>query len=148
MRILAFMQNPWFREGTPDEWILRYRDDQEFHRRILARSMSGSRLVKAFGKESYDRIHWDNVNWRAASVANGILPPDMDHIAGIIYKIDPQLIICFGRVALNGLTAHDPACPVWGCHHPNARGKTQHDLNVFAQMVHDFERAANISIKE
>lgn len=140
MNIVAFMQNPWFKPGTPQWWVDQYREDQVFHRKILARSMSGARLRKAFGDELFGRIHWDNVNWRPSDFSAGMLPPDMDHIRNVYDRVNPSLVICFGRVAFAALQEFDPPCPVWGCHHPNARHKTFLDLEAFAKMVADYEK--------
>ena len=134
------MQNPWFREGTPPEWVTRYRDDQIFHRRVLGNSMSGKRLRQAFG-ELYEEIHWDNSNWRAVDKASGLMLPDYEHIENVIGREHPNLIVCFGKVAWEAVRRFDPPAPTWECHHPNARGRTQEDLNKFAEMVRDFKQA-------
>jgi len=136
MKIVAFMMNPWFRTGTPSDWIIRYRDDQEFHREILGRSMSGKALQLAF-EELYDEIWWDNINWRCNP------EPDFGHIDRVIETVEPKLILCFGKPVFDAVTKIDPPIPFWGCHNPNAKHKTQEDLNQFAQMVRDFKHAKN-----
>lgn len=142
MSIVAFLQNPWFRPGTSQHHIELYRDNQEFHRKVLAMSMSGRRLVRAFG-DLYDKIHWSNTSWRAAERASGRMPTDIAYMSEVISAQNPELILCFGR------QAHD-ACmemrmmssrwkiPYLSCHHPNAYGKFQSDLNMFADAVREY----------
>ena len=140
MKIVAFLQNPWFREGTPDNVIQRYRDDQRFHRKILLLSMSGKRLHKAFG-DLYNEIHWDNTNWRAVHHAAGKLYPDFKHMANVVSNQEPDMIIAVGNQAWDSCIAllktgvFRKPCVIVRCHHPNARHHTQDDLNEIAQGV-------------
>lgn len=138
MKIVGFLQNPWFPPGTREEHIIAYRDDQDFHRRLLEGTMSGRRLSVAF-EDLYDAIHWDNTNWRPAFMASGREEPDHQHMMDVVKREQPDLILCFGNQARDAMRAigrlfnkkHD----FLHCHHPNARGKTQMDLNNFAIMV-------------
>lgn len=141
MNIVAFLQNPWFPEGTAERHIIAYRDDQKFHQRLLEGTMSGGRLVKAFG-ELFERIHWDNTNWRPAWKANGREDPDYNHMKDVILRKQPQIVLCFGNQARDSVQVIRHLIPVglWpkhvmACHHPNARFKTQKDLDNFADKV-------------
>jgi len=146
MKILAFLQNPWFHEGISQRHIEMYRDDQDFHRRVLAMSMSGRRLQMAFG-ELYNDIHWDNTNWRPANHASGKEKPDLDHVMRILKSQDWSLILTFGNQAKNAITLllnsrhkyyvklNHTRANVLFCHHPNARHRTQVDLNNFASII-------------
>lgn len=146
MNIVAFLQNPWFKEGTAERYIHMYRDDQLFHRRALAMSMSGKRLVTAFG-ELYDRIHWDNTNWRPAWYAAGIEAPDFSHITRVLHMLPRwDAVLLFGRQAEDSVTGAIEQMPngdrewadkfiIHTCHHPNARHKTQEHLNAFGTRI-------------
>lgn len=144
-KIVAFLQNPWFKPETVSARHLEmYRTDPVFHRMVLARSMTGRRLVKAFGA-LYDEIHWDNASPAHADVAPGRTPPDYTHIGQVVWVQRPQMILTFGRVAELAVqeTSEIPHNEevfkdvdlVWSCHHPNARHQTQADLNLFAWKV-------------
>lgn len=137
MKILALMQNPWFPPGTNKEHIDRYRTDQEFHRWLLARTMSGARLLQAFGPAMFAQIHWDNVAPEAAVEAAGVTDKDPDYVERLIHELRPDLIISFGRLAEEVLDGSILAVniPYMCCHHPNARGQTQQDLADFAVEV-------------
>ena len=132
--ILAFMQNPWFPEGTKPEIIDKYRTDQEFHQRLLVRTMSGGRLLQAFGPSMFSSIHWDNVAPTAAVEAAGKEDVDMEHVEKVISTIKPDVILVFGKHAEETLedSIQRGEIPVLVCHHPNARGKTMGDLAQFA----------------
>lgn len=140
MKIVAFLQNPWFKPETPMRVIERYRDDQRFHRAILLRCMTGQRLFTAFG-EYFNMIHWDNTNWRPSWRPSGIVPPDYEHIATVLTREIPpgdpdHRVICFGKQAEEALNCGKfVGYNVLACHHPNARHKTQADLNDFACRV-------------
>lgn len=132
--VLAFLQNPHFIPGTPENIIEFYRDDPDYHRDILAASMSGARIKKAFGK-LFKEIIWDNANWRPGTRASTKMPADPEHMQRQIDKYHPTLIITFGTEARDALLAVTYDCPVLHCHHPNARFKTQKDLEYFANQV-------------
>lgn len=132
--VLAFLQNPHFVPGTPENIIEFYRDDPDYHRDILAASMSGARIKKAFGK-LFKEIIWDNANWRPGTRASTKMPADPEHMQRQIDKYHPTLIITFGTEARDALLAVTYDCPALHCHHPNARFKTQKDLEYFADQV-------------
>jgi hypothetical protein len=136
MNITAFLQNPWFRPGTPKELIFRYNTDQVFHRHLLARCMTGSRLNQAFGT-LYESIHWDNVAPHAATEAAGKTDIDMIHVEKVLKATSPDLILTFGNHAKEALAGSIQRgdTPMLHCHHPNARGKTVNDLCQFGVEV-------------
>ena len=133
-QIIAFMQNAWFPPGTKQRHIDKYHRDQKFHQRILSFSMSGRRLMEAF-KELYFKIWWDNTTHETVQFASDIVPPNTIMMEELIVKIKPRLILGFGKQAEETLIGIDPPIPMYFCHHPNARGKTQADLNNFAHIV-------------
>lgn len=128
IRVVAFMQCPNLPTDRPDVWAA-YRDKQDLHRRLLRESMSGKRLSLAFGMV-FDMIYWDNAN-----PIPGTTEANPDHMDAVIKYHDPHLIISFGKVAEEALIKLDPPIPMFFCHHPNARYKTQNDLNAFATLV-------------
>jgi len=137
MKILAFMQNPWFAPGTPREKIDKYRTNQEFHQRTLLETMSGQRLVNAFGPLVFAAIHWDNVAPGASEEASGVTEVDQEHISRVITEVQPVLILTFGNLAEEALKSsiHADRIDLMACHPPNARHKTQADLGEFAIRV-------------
>lgn len=138
MKIVAFLQNPWFPPGTAERHIIAYRDNQAFHRRLLEGTMSGKRLREAF-EDLYEVIHWDNTNWRPAYMASGREEPDHQHMIDVLQREKPDLVLCFGNQARDAMRALNRLAnrndPFLVCHHPNARHRTQMDLNNFAILV-------------
>jgi hypothetical protein len=131
MKVVAFMESPSkniFPEGTSQVIIDRYRDDQEYHRKMLRQSMSGNRLHQAFG-DLFDQIHWDNVA-PAGTV-------DSKHVDKVVKEHDPVVILTFGNIAQDAVDNSIASLTkkVMVCHHPNARHKTQSDLDNFAMEV-------------
>lgn len=155
LTIVAFLQNPWFPEGTDKELIHAYKTKQEVHREIFKTTMTGWRLHQAFGDKMFDRIHWDNVCPEATDHPRKRSPVEIKHVEGIISVLRPHLILTFGEVAKQAITESIAAIKtkVMHCHHPNARYKYQADLDYFAQQVWDYvllterEDEYNIAIK-
>lgn len=145
--ILAFLQNPWFRAGTDQLTIDRYTVDPDFHRRVLALSMTGKRLVRAF-RDLYGTIWWDNASPVPVFTPSGAMPPDLEHIQSRIVAARPSLILTFGNNARDGVMrvnarlaskiGPEATIPLMVCHHPNARGKNMQDLHDFAQKVREW----------
>lgn len=137
--IVAFLQNPWFEEGTLQRLIDAYRADIKLRRKVLAESMTGKRLLSAFGEDWYNSILWDNANPTESCVASGFSLPDFSHIRKVIEQNKPKLILTFGAHARGGICAVQLAdmteIPHLICHHPNARHKTMQDLIDFANTV-------------
>lgn len=146
--IVAFLQNPWFPPGTDERHLTNYQIDVDFRRRVLSMSMTGKRLVEAFGQEWYHKIWWDNANPVAAEKASGALIPNETHIKMVVEQQKPELILTFGILARDGLhralwLTDMTWIPLLHCHHPNARVRTQDDLNNFAK---DTKQTASIII--
>jgi hypothetical protein len=134
MKIVAFLQNPWFPPGTKKEHVDKYTTDQRFHRRLLANTMSGRRLLEAFGEDTFKEIWWDNVSPDPAWTSAGVTSTVMAHVERVLREQDPDLILVFGLQAKQAVSRSVGSIKrkVMACHHPNARFKTQEDLNKFA----------------
>jgi hypothetical protein len=144
-QIVAFLQNPWFKPGISQRHIEMYTNDQDFHRRVLAQSMSGKRLMQAFG-EWYDRVWWDNANPVPVFQASGRQDANIYHMMGVITRVSPKIVMTVGEQAYAGMQIiekmeHEVRLPYYirfHCHHPNARGRTQSDLDKIAKTVIDY----------
>lgn len=140
MKIVAFMQNPWFPAGTAQRHVERYNTDQEFHRYLLEGTMSGRRLKQAF-KTLFHQIYWDNVAPTAADVPAGITEASPEWVDKVIREQQPDIILTFGTLAKEVLTTQalvPTRAKMFHCHHPNARHKTQADLDAFAGEVYHY----------
>lgn len=132
MKIVAFLLSPSDAvfSNQPAHVLDKYRDDQVYHRKMLRQSMTGNRLYQAFG-DLYEMIWWDNV------IPVGGTEPDAKHVNKVIMEQKPDLILTFGKAAET--TIEDSIAAInrmtMSCHHPNARFKTQSDLDLFAMKV-------------
>jgi len=137
MKILAFLQNPWFKPDTNMRLIEKYQTDPDFHRRVLLLSATGKALYRAFGPELYDKIIWDNANPRHGNTRESMMPYDPAHMAKVLILNRPDLILCFGREAkmgmgrlMNGRWPNVLFAP-----HPMARGSAANHLKDIVQKV-------------
>lgn len=141
---LAFLQNSWFKPGTPQRYIDMYRDDQRLHRRVLAMSRTGQYLRNAFGP-MYDEIFWDN-----ASPAHGFdhsarHVADIIHMQDVVKRLRPHVVLLFGGVARAGYgkisenIVDIPHITIYGPH-PSARGNPMGELR---RMAEELKRTTN-----
>jgi len=144
MKILAFMQNAWFPPGTPQRIIDRYHDDSEFHIKVLSKTMSGRRLMKALGDELYKKIIWDNTTREVASQPSGNPGADLMYMRQRILAHKPDAIIAVGQVAYDAMIKMRKEDPVKHnfarilMPHPNKRGITSDELKEEARKVQEF----------
>lgn len=137
MKILAFLQNPWFRPGTQPRHIKMYAENQDFHRRVLLLSATGRALIRAFGAELYHKIIWENANPRHGHDRRAKMPHDIGHMAGVIVRHRPDLILCFGDEAKNGMKKlmSEPWPNVLHAPHPMAHGSAADHLKEISEEV-------------
>ncbi len=138
IKIVAFLQNPYFRPGNDPRLIEKYRMDPEFHRRVLLMSATGRALYAAFGPKLYHEIIWDNANPKHGHTRNAMLPADVSHMEITIMLHDPDLILCFGKQAQMGMSKlmGKPSWPnVLFAPHPMARGSAADHLRDIVKKV-------------
>ena len=134
-KILAFLQNPGFPEGTCPETIRQYNLDDDYRRKILSQYMTGQRLLKAFGEVAFNHIILDNVLLESGTIKKKVLP-DMHHVRAIIEEVKPLIIVTFGAMAYRAIKDMEEwTGPHFSYSHPNARGVTSDELRIFAEMV-------------
>jgi hypothetical protein len=103
--------------------------------------MTGARLLQAFGEVAFNAIWWDNANPYPTDTSRGARPANIPHMANVLAKHCPLLVLTFGTIAKNGMSvlqshptlgAYVRALTVLHSPHPNAMGITQEELNIFA----------------
>ena len=127
-RILAIMQNQWFRDPQRAREIIDRLENAHgprMRRRFIshalfAGSVSGRRLQAAFG-DLCDRIEWEECSREISGHANFAPNPDPQHVTETIVDVDPHIIITFGTLAWETVQ------PRWAgllikAPHPAARG--------------------------
>lgn len=146
MKIVAFLQNPWFRAGIEPRHVAMYRENQDFHRRVLAMSATGRALIRAFGEELYGAVHWDNACPNHGFVRGATFPPDVEWMARVFAAQRPDVVLLFGKQAQVGWDEMEDAIgmknwnpphevAVFGAPHPMARGSAQKHIERIAADV-------------
>ncbi len=141
--ILALMQNMW--ASDPDRVyrsIQRY--GEPYRRRVIAYALfagclSGKRLMKAFGPELCHEIKWDEASREISNKPSFVPTPDPAHIQQVIDHYQPQVILTFGKIALNAVSPLWADRPLISAPHPAARGAdTVPRLNEAATNLRSF----------
>jgi hypothetical protein len=139
MKILAILQNQWFKDPAAVQQI--YHRHPERRNDLIARflfmgCLTGKRLQQAFGP-LIDRIVWEEASPRVGGHSGSVFDADPVHLAAAIAKHQPQLILCFGRVAGDGIRAMqiDPAITVLYGPHPAACQNPMPALKSLASQV-------------
>ena len=124
------------------DYIQQYRTDQDFHQQLLRATPTGIRLVQSFGDEMFRRIWWDNCAPTPTDHPRKRSPINQIHVDQVIDTQKPHVVIAFGEMAkesmLNSVALIDKKIKVMFFHHPNARFRTQAELDQFAQEVWDY----------
>lgn len=105
MKILAFLQNQWFKEPERVQEIYARSPEhrQDFNARFLFyRSLTGKRIQKAFG-ELIHKIIWENASPKIGGRSGAKFKADIDHMYKIIEQEHPDVILAFGMVASQAL---------------------------------------------
>jgi hypothetical protein len=107
--IVAFLQNMWFKEPERAKKILdRYvknGDGREVFIRdmLFAKCLTGRRLMQALGEGRCMEIIWEEASPEIGGHSRSKFAYDSLHMAEVIRKHKPDVILCFGLVAYNGL---------------------------------------------
>ena len=100
-RTVAFLQNQWFH--NPARARATYKRNPQNREYMVARALfagcrTGQRLRQAFGDDT-ENIIWENTTKEIGGVASSKPKPDPTHIASVIEKFDPHVLLLFGRQA-------------------------------------------------
>lgn len=139
MKIVGFLQNCWFPPDTKLSYIQEYLNNDDVRRKVLARSYTGKRLLKAFGEIYYANIIWENVSIEVGLDPNHSGTPNYDHVQAVINKHDPDLVLTFGNVAKETLDylllIRKIDHTVLGTKHPSAKDFLDEELMKFSDRV-------------
>ena len=108
---VAFLQNMWVRDPNRVKAMIT-KDGEELRSRLIEYSLfagcvTGRRIKKAFGQEALDKIVWEESTREIAGDPKTIFPPDPAHIADVLKKHDPTVVITFGQIAYKAVK------PLW-----------------------------------
>lgn len=111
MRVLAFLQNQWFK--NPEKVRRIYERHPEMRNDLIRRylfmgCLTGRRLETAFGEKVCEQIIWEESSAEIGGYAASRFPADPKHIANAIIKHSPEIVFAFGRIASDGVLAAMP----------------------------------------
>jgi len=148
LRIVAFLQNTWVRDPENlkriyAEVAARGNVDVAKHRNcmitymLFAGCLSGRRLKAAFGEELCYEIYWEEASTEITGTPSAKVTADPEHIRRVLESQQPDVVLCFGRIACNAVE------PLWNgvllrAPHPAARG--DHIVPALLQMRKQLER--------
>ena len=101
MKILAILQNQWFR--NPEKVKQIYARNPELRNQLIKRflfmgCLSGRRLQQAFG-DLCDTIIWEEASSEIGGYSASKFTPDPEHVKRAIETHKPDVVLCFGEIA-------------------------------------------------
>lgn len=102
MKILAILQNQWFKNPSKVEEI--YARNPTLRNALIARflfagCLTGRRLQSAFGEQLCSAIVWEEASPKIGGFSASRFAPDPDHIRAAIEKHKPDVVLCLGKIA-------------------------------------------------
>lgn len=147
MKIVAFLQNQWWRdpEGVKKR-IANHANPEEFRRRLIVWGLQGCktgkvlerRLAAVIGPITFKKIHWENSSRKIGGKSASSFPADLIHMQKVIHGQEPDVILAFGKIAQAGLQQFiiPDNIVVLEAVHPASRGSlTTLDLMAMALKV-------------
>jgi len=146
MKVLAFLQNQWFKDPKGVKAIYaRYPDKRNVFiaRFLFMGCLTGKRLQKAFGAEVCNSIIWEEASPEVGGTSDSVFKADLAHIEAAILKHNPQVILCLGKIACDAVKAvveklqHDQGVliPTIYGPHPAARTNPMPALLAIAEQL-------------
>lgn len=108
MKIVGILQNQWFRDPEGVKQIFdRWPNKREYliASYLFMGCLTGRRLRSAFGEDLCDQIVWEEASPEIGGAANSKFPADAKHIASVILKHRPAVVIALGKIAADGVMA-------------------------------------------
>ena len=129
-RILAVMQNQWFKDPVRmrailDRGLARGGKRHDFVARTLFMGCrTGLVLQQIFGIDLCRKIIWEEASPEMGGHASSAFPADDVHLQKVLVDINPDVVLAFGKIASDGLTPLVPHEMLLIGPHPVARGAT------------------------
>ncbi len=130
MKILAFLQNQWFKDPARmakeyARWKQQWPDDYRekwVETWLFYGCLTGRRLRKAFGEDRCGEIVWENSSTGFHGKASAAPMADLLHMTNVINKHKPVIVLTFGRIPTDAVAKIEPGGRVISGPHPAARG--------------------------
>lgn len=106
MKIVAFLQNQWFKDPEKARQVFARNPDLRdklIARYLFAGCLTGKRLQSVFGEELCDAIVWEEASGEVGGHSRSLFAADRQHMMDVIQKHKPTVILAFGKIASDGL---------------------------------------------
>jgi hypothetical protein len=140
MKILAFMQCLWFRDSTKAAEIFARHPEKRndlIRLYLFAGCLTGRRLQQALGEKICHEIVWEEASPRIGDHASSKFEADLNHIRQSIETHQPEIIVCFGKVAGDAVRGLDLATRVLYAPHPASRENPMPALRSIAFILEE-----------
>ncbi len=114
MKILTFLQNQWFRDPDKIRRMLAAELDHERQQKLrrkltkwalFAGCKTGRVLSRCLGEDLCERIIWEESSKDIGGHSSASFPADLAHIAECYEEFRPDIVVGFGRTAVDALVA-------------------------------------------
>lgn len=124
MRIVAFLQNQWFRD--PERIKAMFAENPEHRERYISAflfmgCLTGKRLQSVFGEDLCDAIIWEEISPEIGGYASSRFPADTAHVTRVLEKHTPTVVLAFGKIANDALRSMVVDAAIIYGPHPAAR---------------------------
>lgn len=143
MKIVAFLQNQWYRD--PEGAKAMFARHPERRERYISAflfmgCLTGKRLQSVFGEELCDGIVWEEISPEIGGHASSKFPADIAHITRVLETHKPTAVLAFGKIAGDALRSMSIGWAVIYGPHPAARNgaieglrKMREELSAFKE---------------
>lgn len=145
MKVLAVMQNQWFRDPEAIKRILAKKP--HWRRQLVARFLfagckSGRVLKQVFG-DRINSIVWEEASPQIGGHSSACFPADVEHLQRALDEVQPDVVMAFGKIAEAGLRGMFRADRLLIGPHPAAR-----DPNTLPKLRAMAETLASLSVTQ
>lgn len=142
MRIVAFLQNQWFKD--PEGVKAMFAEHPERRERYIEAflfmgCLTGRRLKSVFGEDLCDGIIWEEASREVGGKSQSLFAADRQHMMAVIRKHNPTVILCFGKIAAEGVKSLPIEIPVIYGPHPAARSGATEGLQQMRSELSSFK---------
>ena len=112
MKVLAILQNQWFRDPEKIRAILKRHPEARrrmIHYSLFAGCRTGRVLKAALGEEWCRKIVWEEASPEIGGEASSCFRADTRHILDVIVDVQPTVILAFGKIASDAVNS---LCPI------------------------------------
>lgn len=118
MKVLAILQNQWFKDPERVRQIVAEMETRRERRRwdhamLFFGCLTGRRLKAAFGGDEVNEWETTNASPMIGGQASARFPADPEHIMAEIADVQPDVVLTFGKVAGDAFLVKPGGVAIW-----------------------------------